>query len=222
MIIETNGLPGSGKTYFCSKLYENLKLQYNNISNMNYIEKNVSYKIMHKIISNIEFYFKNENEIYKALEKKYRYKNAKYANSITAKNYLKRLVYLKWFYKKNANKKKIYIFDEGIYQVVTALASDFDLNENEVENIIKDITTYKNCYSIFILIKVSYVIESINKRNRKECDIDMLDKEQLIEMLKRYEVLINGFVKTNKEVICIYRYDDIYENVNLIKNRIGV
>lgn len=222
MIVETNGLPGSGKTYFCHSLYENVKLEYKDIYNMNCIEKDILNKIIQKIIGNIEFYCNYKNQMYRILEKKYRANSATYAKSIKVKDYLKRLVYLKWFYKKNKSKKIIYIFDEGIYQVITAMASDFKLEEYEIENIIKDIVNDEKIICVFIKIHLSDVLNSIKKRNRNICDIDVLDKEDLYNMLKRYDLLLSSMMESNTENIILDRNNDINKNIEIIRNKIGV
>ena len=184
MIIELFGVPGSGKTYFATNLCK---------SN-NYIDYHkYRYSFFGKILMKFRFL------LYK---KSYRYKeDLKFVNEYLMKHNLKvssfmrdnYILQLSFFHSKLNDKysdsiNKIIVFDEGIIQSITALTY-----ENELPMFAaKDLFHYfkfDHAKYYYVKTNIDMTIENIKKRNRKVCEIDYLEGEELREfLLKEQEI----------------------------------
>lgn len=221
MIIELNGLPGSGKTFFANYVKDKLKNENYKVINVSNSEKKLPIKTINKFVTELSFIIYSNNQDIKILLNKYNTKNAIYAKNINFSDYLKRLIYLKNFYSLYSTKKYILLFDEGIFQVITAMATDFNLTDSEIKQLIEyaDLVN-KKIISISYEINVNDCLNSITKRNRKICDIDNLSHNKLIKMLNQYCVTLNYMKKFYKEFLVLKRNNDIKNNYSILKKEI--
>ena len=190
MVIEMNGLPGSGKSYFVERAVAALKENEICAENMAVTEKKMIWMVVQKIQSVLLLHRACKDKELLRLREKYRNRKARYAVTISFDSYLKRLLYLTEYYKYLQSKQKRYLFDEGIYQVMTAMAVDFDMESKELLYLWKRIKENdRDVISIWYHIEIETCMDSLKKRNRQVCDIDRLKEEKLREMLKKYEAV---------------------------------
>jgi len=222
MIIETNGLPGSGKTVLCDKLFRKLNKLGIKAVNVSRLEQNIIVHIYQKVIASILFCreMQRKDTIWNVVKKCER-NEAVYASTIEAKAYIKRYLYLRWFYYKRRTDDKIYLFDEGIYQVLTALTVDFSLQDKELDELLKyaednalpDVAVMYN-------ISIEKCLQSISLRNRQTCDIDKLEGKVLEQMLKEYQEVYSYFLKKLDRMFVIDRVDSLELNIAKIVEKI--
>jgi hypothetical protein len=208
MVIEMNGLPGSGKSYFVERAVAALKENEICAENMAVTEKKMIWMVVQKIQSVLLLHRACKDKELLRLREKYRNRKARYAVTISFDSYLKRLLYLTEYYKYLQSKQKRYLFDEGIYQVMTAMAVDFDMESKELLYLWKRIKENdRDVISIWYHIEIETCMDSLKKRNRQVCDIDRLKEEKLREMLKKYEAVFQFFETYGCEFLHMNRKD---------------
>lgn len=223
MVIEMNGLPGSGKSYFVERAVAALKENEICAENMAVTEKKMIWMVVQKIQSVLLLHRACKDKELLRLREKYRNRKARYAVTISFDSYLKRLLYLTECYKYLQSKQKRYLFDEGIYQVMTAMAVDFDMESKELLYLWKRINGNDvDVISIWYHIEIEACMDSLKKRNRQVCDIDRLKEEKLREMLKKYEEVFQFFETCGCEFLHMNRKDCAEDKIRSLIERAEV
>lgn len=203
MIIDIIGFPGSGKSFLCEQITNDLKKK--DIKTMNVL-KFRRYTVLGKICNKIFFLiFCNSKEIRRLKNKmSLILKNELHLKSIFNKNrdmefYIEYIALSIFYYNKIKNRKCIYIFDEGIYHLVCTLCMDYNLSIDLFYKLILfckeeigEINIIYNKISIYNCFK------SIKKRNRRECQIDYLEDNEIYRMLNMYKIYfdsLEGYLK---------------------------
>lgn len=222
MIIDIIGLPGSGKSFLAEEIAEDLNRR--NIDNINVLRYE-RYTFKGKLI----------NRIKKEFIKKFRYtnrireelciilKDELYLKSIYNKDrnidyYIDHIAISIYRYSKLMRRKKVYIFDEGIYHALATLCMDYNISNDIFLNLLlfcKSKLGENNI--IYNKISVKDCLQSIKQRNRKQCDIDELSDEMTYQMLRAYE---NYFMLIEKEIniISVSRNESSAEKIRKISS----
>lgn len=195
MIIEINGLPGSGKSFFAEKIYKKYKRK---IIYVSALEKNSWFRILTRVLSDCLFVLLSKKSAVKYLDYKYCAKRSEFGTGIDIRSYLKRLLFLKFLYKLNAKSNRVIILDEGIVQVVCAIYAEYSIQKSEVVLLFNDMPTDQDgVISIIYQCGIEKAIESIHLRNRHVCGIDMLNDDELRKMFEKYIDIIHIYCDRN-------------------------
>ena len=216
MVIELNGLPGSGKSYLAKELESSIKDCSLYAAGK---EKRLRYKLLQKV-GMFFCWMAIPKESIKDLLRKYKNRKGKYTGRKNFKQYLTLFLYQNLLYSQMTRKKKIYIFDEGIYQVLVSMASDFDLTDSEIEILAAFAERYNNNrISVFYHAPIDVCLESIIRRSRKDCPIDFLSKGRIEEMLADYDHIFRSLYQSKYEIdrLDLCRLNEIEENIKTIQ-----
>ena len=223
MILETIGLPGSGKSYLCDEIEK----QFN--TNVINIPKITSNKILFKIIKHIFILLSNKtsfarkvrNEIYLVLKKEELQSNFNiYDDEVYSVNMICCLIIL---YRLLEKSKKIYIFDEGIIHTLIKMSADFKLSHeafDSIINIIERKVYYKRWCIIYNHIDVETCLLSIKKRDRHVCTFDDLSDSDLKLILKYYNEYNRIYCNT-RNVVIVEREQSMSEKMKKIFDKIN-
>lgn len=224
MVIEFYGMPGSGKTTFANDL---VKKSYGNISWVNVTDKSrtsflykVYFKILRIITKKNKKYLKIKNEVIDIV-REYKNISAKYnENNVFIDDYAIEMAFDIWMYKKLYEKKKIYIFDEGIIQQIINMCVNYDVDIKTVEKLVDYIKMGKE-YRCYYANSVESTINSIEQRNRHVCFIDELKGKELKDYLNKYNASCMSLFELT-DSIEINREDDFDNKSDVICKAIGL
>lgn len=217
MILELVGPPGSGKTYLSNKMVDVLNKQKIKCVNIIDIQRN---NILVKIIWKLTRYIVKYNYNYKKDLLYFRQIFVDYNDiksnfiKVDIDEYIQRLAFLRFLYRKLNNSSKIYIFDEGILQALLSMGIYFDIKEEIYERYLIDILP-QDIMVINICATNKIVIESIRERNRHVCQMDEFNDDELNSFLNKY----NEYYKnTIKQINClnIDRSDQLERNIDIV------
>jgi len=192
MIIELFGLPGSGKTTCCNLVEKKF-----NIKNpMNFYRNTIVGKIKFRLFLK---FFRLNKELLNKYNKLVSILNDKtYKNNIDSKIdinlYLKYILFTYYIEKKY--EKHSIIIDEGIVHYCIALYAEFDVEYNQILKI-NEMFQMELKTNICLKSDIETSISQMIKRSRKVSAIDFLDKNQLIDILNKYNNGIKFFLKDN-------------------------
>ena len=217
MIIELNGLPGSGKSFFANKIREEMQMERRKAINFSTVEKKFLAKVIYKIFANGLFFLLGKEHIAKSIEQKYTEKESKYRTGISVKSYLTRIVYLKYLYRLGVKSKRILILDEGMVQVLCAIYAEYCLDSGDIRKLFEYISEPDHgIIRIMYQFPIDQSIKSIRLRNRKVCGIDELNDGELREMLSEYSNLLSEYCHTGYDYLLLSReapFEDNYEKL---------
>ena len=188
MIIELVGLPGSGKSFLCEELENDLKKNKNKVLNITkFSYKTTIGKILRKYFCFISNYQHNYNKHIKCINDiiNTNIKN-KYDINIRIDVYIERIAILLELYKKN---KKIYLLDEGIIHYLIIMSIYFGLDNSILKELVKYVYNYISKDDFIVVynkIEVEECIQSIKNRNRRDCAFDFFNDKDLKRFLKDY------------------------------------
>ncbi|MBQ3543813.1 MAG: hypothetical protein IJA34_02310 [Lachnospiraceae bacterium] len=224
MVIEFYGMPGSGKTTFANDF---AKKKYGDVSLINITDKSrtsfwykVYFKILRTLVKKNKEYLKYRDELIDIV-REYRSISAKYnENNVFIDDYVMEMAYDIWTYKKLYEKKKIYIFDEGIVQQIINMCVNYDVDIKTVEKLVDYIKKGKE-YRCYYTNSIESTINSIEQRNRHVCFIDELKGKELEDYLNKYNqscstlLGLTDSIKINREDDFDYKSDVICKAIGL-------
>jgi len=199
MKFELFGLPGCGKSTCCRKIEESTKIG----NPMKFYKENFLGKIFFHLFL-LTFQVNNKlNRLYKECLQilgTETYENA-INKAIPKELYLKYMMFIYHL----ENSKKVIIIDEGIIHYAIALHAEFHIEMEKIERIVQ-LLQGKEIKRFGILATVEECMGFIQKRNRKNCSIDFLEKEDLKQMLYQYKEGLDYFsqkyeVKTIESIV---------------------
>lgn len=217
MIIEMVGSPGSGKTYLSNDIVKSL-IDKDKFA-INVIDKQRNkfiIKVLWKLYRNfIKFNvsYKKELKRVKNIFREYQYKESEFIN-VDINYYFERLVFLKYLYRKLNVSSNVYIFDEGILQILCSMSVYFNIDlklyKDDLKHIIPDDIVF-----IYVDASKNTILQSIENRNRHVCAMDELNGQTLIEFLDRY---IYSCEALTKFVSCckVHRSSKLEKNVTSV------
>lgn len=221
MVIEFMGIPGSGKSFLGNSLSETLNKK--KIKSINILDKSrheIKYKILFKIWHLAAYKSKIYAKTYKIIKKEFSdYQNIKAGYNVCSINdYIDVIAFYVFLYEKLKDKKKIYIFDEGIFQQLSTIYVNYNLTYESLDSVLKYVEKYIP-KTIYMRTDVDVAIASIKKRNRHVCYIDELEGEELRTFLNKYIKISERFVE-KKGIYIINRSDSSDANVKKVYNYI--
>ena len=184
MIFELFGIPGSGKSFICSKIEKNGYAK----DIMRFYKENFIGKILFHA-------FLYTFEINKTLRKKYqkiidilgnpkRYSNI-IDSRISIEVFIKYMIFIYFIEKKYITKKDV-IIDEGIIHYCIAIYAEYSVELNKIEQIIETLKIYDKKVIIGLRCDKKKAINQMKMRNRKTTAIDFLEGAELEKILDRY------------------------------------
>ncbi len=207
MIYDLFGIPGSGKSTICDYVEKNCNIT--DIKNK-YIEDFIGKVIFHLYLY-LFFLDKASLKKYKQIKKIIgNYKD--YSNYINPKTKISLYIkYMLFDYYIETKVKKDCIIDEGIIHYCISLYVEFDLEIDKILKII-DLLKVEKIEYIGLSCSIDECIKNIKKRNRKRCDIDFLEGNDLISFLEKWN---EGFNIMSKK----YKTDNINNLKEYFKNK---
>ncbi len=187
IIIEFNGLPGSGKTTLSKKIIDNLRK--NNINGMLYQEYKEMYQKKLKLIDMLFFAFKLLNiSNWKFLYYTFFCANKDYKLN---KNRFKKTYSVLYFYINMKDMKKrsdidVVVFDQGIVQaIISIIYLDGFYSEKYIKGILKCLNkTIGEMHIINIDLSIDGALERVMDRKNLLCKIDRMNVVDAQEMLE--------------------------------------
>lgn len=224
MILETIGLPGSGKTYLCNEIEKKLG---NNINSLN-ISRLTSNIFIFKIIKYLFILLSSRTKIARDVKCKVRLvlqqENVKssfgiYKDESYSVNMICCFILL---YSLLERSKKVYLFDEGIVHTVIKMCADFEFSKetfNSIMNIIESGLKDKNWVVIYNYIDIEECLASIKKRNRHVCAFDELSAHDLRLILEYYNEY-NEFYYSTRKTVGVERNKPMNQKIEVIIDKI--
>lgn len=219
MIIEFMGLPGSGKTYLCNALVQNL--QEDEIRAVNLVDRfrtDFKYKIAHHIAmlgAKVHPVFFRMRREMRSILKNYLTKKAAYSTADIYR-YVDQLLEYCFLYYFLKNRKKVYIFDEGIYQQMATMMTNFEVSRSDIEKLLVIIVEHVRIQCVAYEATVEQALWSIQERNRHTCFIDELSGAALLDFLETYQHSCMELGQ-KPEILHIKRENPLSENLENIK-----
>lgn len=217
MVVDFYGIPGSGKTYTSYNIVNYLKL--NKLKSINILDKsryNLAYKLFFKtwrvLLKRSDEFKKIKSEIIIILGNISGIK-PQYSDS-DLDCYVIKLAIQILEYNRFSKRNTIYIYDEGLFQIVATMAINFSLSKKKIHELADYIVAIHNI-SLYIDVPVQIAFDSFRKRDRHDCYIDEFADEKLLEFLKKNEDICNEIVRYAKSSK-ISRNDDLGKTVKEI------
>lgn len=180
MIVELFGCPGAGKTYIINAIKGD--------SSIAMTSKNKFTSVMIGLAKRLVVFSPNMLILKRRVKNVIRGKRleARYINKSI--NYLlDKIIIVAFGYGRLENKKHIFM-DEGIIHRVVSFAVNYNLEIEDVLNILKILEPYFKKSMVFYLdVSETKCFEGIRKRNRKECEMDFFDDVKLKAFIKEYK-----------------------------------
>lgn len=225
MIVELNGLPGSGKTVIKKKVLKAMRDKNVIAAGVDEFRGTGKSKInkfflkVYRILSqffpeNIGLYLMCRRLLLLNCQEKHEFA---YKSKYECKIVIAYLIYLYQIYKNN---KQTVIVDEGFVQTLTAITVHIkNSNQLIVEILNKLCADSGNIIAVNINVSVEDTYQNIINRNRHDSDMDSLKGEKLLRFLQRYShklAAIRGIFKANEVIDLDYEKSSIEKNVKKI------
>ena len=188
MFIEFIGLPGSGKTYFCGQIDNELSKK--SIKSCNLIELSRSrffYKLFFKSLRAYAKINGRTRRLSRRLEEllaPYRGIRAKY-NECFIDSYISDICTLVILKNLLGKSKRVFLLDEGLFQRAVTMAVNYNLCKSDIIKLLSVLKRYTDS-TVYIKISCEDSLRSVRQRNRHVCAMDNLNDEELKSFLKKY------------------------------------
>ena len=191
-LTELFGLPGSGKSTWCSN---NLNFDSLNVSGFS---KNRFFRNVQKILYYcvIKIRYRKEYKIVKSVLKHFNF------NSLKAKIKMSLYIY-SIFYLIIANSDKSYVLDEGLLQVLWGICYNSSFSDDSVSHYIEKLRKYFSDKIIHLNVNQDLIVERLlNRQNSggSELEHDIMVNSKSLEYAKSIEAMILEKLKNEFDV----------------------
>ena len=202
MIIEFYGLPGSGKSYLIRQLNGNKPIGMMTESKFRAFLIRIAKKAAILAPDSLLLRNRIKNLLHGVSDKPVFFERSK-------QYYLNNLTMLAFGYRWSGN-RNIYM-DEGIIHRLTSMAVNYDLSVDLLLGLLDLFQEYLKPIKVFYLdVGIEECLESIQKRNRHEFEMDALSGEKLFYFLSNYQKYFDAINRKYKyEVVTRDNYEDI-------------
>jgi hypothetical protein len=121
-----------------------------------------------------------------------------------------------FLYRMLQNKKSVYLFDEGVYQQLATMITNFELSQRDVAALLAVMAEHVQLCCVAYETTVEQARQSIQERNRHTCFIDELSGPALQKFLETYQ---NSCIQLGQQpgIFHIKRENPLSENLVLLK-----